>query len=88
MELHTINQVKSALGQGLLTTKGAIHYCLVINKGARPCELSEWLGLPPSTIYGNLRGMEVNKKKVEGSVALSENGQIIRERPGAVYAVK
>jgi hypothetical protein len=88
MELSTIDGVKEALSQGLLTTKGAIHCCLRINKGARPCELSQWLGLPASTIYGNLKVMELRKKKVQGSVALSDNGQLVRERPGAVYAVE
>lgn len=88
MQLSTIEQIKIGLESGLLTTKGAIHFCLLINKGARPCELSEWLGLPASTVYANLRRMEVKREKIEGRVNLAEGGSIVRERPGAVYAVK
>jgi hypothetical protein len=31
--------------------------------------------------------MEVKREKIEGRVNLAEGGSIVRERPGAVYAV-
>ena len=88
MNLSSIEGIKTARDQGFLTTKGAIYCILQIKEGARPVELEKWLELPASTIYANLRTMEVSKKVIEWSVSLADNGQIIRERPGAVYAVQ
>jgi hypothetical protein len=88
MNLSTIAEIKTALKEGLLTTRGAIYYSLIVKKGARPCELSEWLELPASTVYSNLRTMELKSTKMNGAVTLGEDGELIRERPGVTYAVK
>lgn len=89
MELSTIEGIKKAHGDGLLTATGAIYLSLQM-QWKSPQELETELGISPNTVYMALKKLKgvVPIERYENTPGYkAEHGKILRDNAKVRYKV-